>query len=153
MSSSESEYNHVEKRIEEQIGYYSEQSKKNKNRFYFYSTAIIILSALIPVLNSINIFEDQLRILISFSGAAISIFGSILSLRKHQELWIKYRNTTELLKRELSLYYSKVSIYESDDSAKTLCLVCENILASENSYWLDLHKSVNYNNDSSSTRS
>ena len=100
-------------------------------------------NALIPVITlSIDSTGVQKYIVASLSAVA-TILSSILMLKKTRDTWVEYRFTCEALKREQAMFETKSGKYAgmAFQAFQSFVTSCENIMASENSTWLDLIKS------------
>ena len=131
----ENEY--IEQRVNDQIDWYSQKSKINKNCHNWSKGLIITFSALIPfAAGFISIETKWLIYIIAILGFLISILTGISSLLKFQEKWIKYRTTSETLKHEKFLYLTKSGPYDNTDNAfKIFVNRIENLISKENSAW------------------
>lgn len=134
--------NYISERLEPQIKWYDEKSISCNKNYKRLSIATLILTALIPVLVVFaDFFPILIKILIALSGSAATVIGGIISLCKYQDLWIKYRNTCETLKKELYLFRTQSGCYTNCKISETIFISnCENIISSENDYWLDVYK-------------
>ena len=130
-------YEFMRDRLEDQINYYSKQSGKNKKKYFTSQTIIIVLGIIIPVVNFIAISGNgtTLFLLISTILASIIAFTAALSqLNKHYEIWLNYRSTLELLKREKSLYQNNAGGYANlneVDKKRVFVERVEELLSSE----------------------
>lgn len=132
-------------RVEAQLNYFERNSSRNKKAFYLAQTFAIIGAASVPVLLSFTDEVAELRYIASFLGGATAVVSSIITLRKQQEMWIKYRTTAEALQREKFLYLTRTGAYSAppdttprqaqDHAYHTLVLRVEEVLSTENSGW------------------
>jgi len=137
------EQNYEDGRLEEQLRWHSKKARDNKLRFRFYQIMIMLISATIPLVNLINDFDLQTRILSALLGAAILIITGITQLEKYQENWIVYRTTAELLKKEKYFYKNGASEYANlDTNAKRKLLVerIESLISSETNKYFLIHQ-------------
>ena len=90
--------NYEDVRLDEQLKWHSRKARQNKLRYRFYQITIMIISAIIPLVNLIEIpaIDTETRIISSILGAAILIITGLTQLEKYQENWIIYRTTAEL---------------------------------------------------------
>src|SRR5918995_4816567 len=108
---------YIEKRYKKQLQYYEKHSSDNRVRFYISQIVIIVVSALIPIINTIpsestNI--DAIKMASSIFGFIIIVATGFLQLTKSQENWISYRSTAELLKSEYNLFKMKSGDYSDE---------------------------------------
>ena len=110
---------YIEKRYKPQLQYYEKHSSDNRLRFYISQIVIIVVSALIPIINTIpsdneNGNIDAIKMASSIFGFIIIVATGFLQLTKSQENWISYRSTAELLKSEYNLFKMKSSGYSNE---------------------------------------
>ena len=108
---------YIEKRYKPQLQYYEKHASDNRVRFYISQIVIIVVSALIPIINTIpsNIDNmDAIKMASSIFGFIIIIATGFLQLTKSQENWISYRSTAELLKSEYHLFKMKSGDYSDE---------------------------------------
>lgn len=133
-------------RIDDQLRYFENNSAKNKRSFYLAQTLAIVGAAAVPVLLNFADAYPVLQQVAAVTGGATAVISSMISLRKQQEMWIKYRTTAESLQREKFTYLARTGIYapqagdsntkSSEEHAfQTLVLQVESILSTENSGW------------------
>jgi hypothetical protein len=133
---------YVDKRLENQIAWYEKKASENKNRFHYFQVIIIVASAIIPLVNLIDI-PLQTRVTSAILGAIITGITALTQLKKYQENWLIYRSTEESLKREKFLFLNSAGNYPnlSDDvKDKTLVESVEAILSSETSKFFAMHQ-------------
>lgn len=132
------EKEYFEKRLDEQIKWYSKKSKSSQSMFRLLTISQIICSALIPIF-AVTTLEDQVKkIIIVILGAVITVISGLISLNHYQENWIKYRSTAEFLKQEKYLYLTQSSIYSNNESEHRFQLLVErveNSVSNENMNW------------------
>lgn len=151
------------KRFCQSVIWYNKEAKKNKRRYFVFSTLTIILPTAVTFLNSFpDIFTNGYKIIkisVTAISAAAAIMSSMLSLFKFQHKWIQFRGTSEELQTELSLFISKSGAY-SDESLKEqvdesedltedrltelrenqFLVSIEKIMIKEQTQWVNLHK-------------
>ncbi len=132
------DFDYIKERLDEQITWYSKESRKNKKRYSALNTIEIALAVSIPILTS---FVDQhtlIKFAIALCGGLIAFIEGIGKIYNHKELWTKYRMTSEFLKREKILFISKSGPYHSSPVISDLIVRCEKIMEEENSVWIEL---------------
>lgn len=99
------EKEYLEKRVDNQINWYSNKSSTNKKLHYWTKGLMIIFSIAIPFVAGIN---DQdaypLNLALGMLGGLVAILTGLSALLKFQEKWAEYRITAEGLKREKHVY-------------------------------------------------
>ena len=108
---------YIEKRYKQQLQYYEKHSSDNRVRFYISQIVIIVVSALIPIINTIpseNANINAIKMASSIFGFIIIVATGFLQLTKSQENWISYRSTAELLQSEYNLFKMKSGDYSDE---------------------------------------
>ncbi|MBK6483126.1 MAG: DUF4231 domain-containing protein [Chitinophagaceae bacterium] len=139
---------YLKNRYEDQMNYYSKKAAENKDKYRKYQWALIILSALTPViaaLDSIPIKLDfinvdisvQTKMIVVTISAIVAILTTGLKTFNYFELWVTYRRTNEELKREIYYYNFYVGPYGLPDINRESLFVMqvENILDKEHGQW------------------
>jgi len=108
---------YIDKRYKKQLQYYEKHASDNRVRFYISQIVIIVVSALIPIINTIpsdNTNINAIKMASSIFGFIIIIATGFLQLTKSQENWISYRSTAELLQSEYHLFKMKSRDYSDE---------------------------------------
>jgi hypothetical protein len=108
---------YIEKRYKKQLQYYEKHASDNRVRFYISQIVIIIVSALIPIINTIPSEKadiNAIKMASSIFGFIIIVATGFLQLTKSQENWISYRSTAELLQSEYHLFKMKSGDYSDE---------------------------------------
>lgn len=127
---------YLEKRVDNQVSWYSKKSAVLKKRHYTLRIVVILISVILPFLT--GIMSDKtpyIKIAIAAGSLIIAFFEGISSLYKYQEQWLTYRNTAESLKREKILFLTKSGPYEKSQALSLLVNRCEGIMSEENQTW------------------
>ena len=129
-------------RIDQQLSWLSNSSKKNKQGYMRYRISGILLGALITVLapyaGTQSAYSRWIPPILQIAGAGVAIAGSLLALNQHQENWLRYRLLKEALEREKMLYLTRSQdVYASDESEAfhTFVRRAEAIMAEERTAW------------------
>lgn len=133
---------YIKNRLDDQLQYYENNSKGNKNRYHGFQVLIIVSGALIPIINSIDYAGIEIRVVSAVLGSVILGITSVLQLKKYQENWILYRSTAEVLKKEKQFFLNQVGDYSGlTDERRHKLLVerIEAILSSENTKFIVTH--------------
>lgn len=130
-----SEY--VENRYKGQLGYYDKAAGKNQKKYRTCQWALIILSALTPILVALDTTWMYQKITVVIVSATVAILTTGLKTFQYQELWVSYRSTYEQLEPELHYYSFGVGPYSSADTDKEALFVnrVEAILDKEHASW------------------
>lgn len=112
---------YIETRVTDQLGYYQRAANRAKRWHMFTQTTIVVLGLLIPVLANLNaeLFagETGKTVVITVVSLGLAITTGIANFRKFGDLWLGYRTTEELLKRELFLFTANAGNYRDDENA------------------------------------
>jgi hypothetical protein len=129
----ESEY--LEKRLEDQINWYSAKSSYCQSRYKVLRIIEIVLAAFIPFLSGLGDKVPYGAWIIGSLGVAITISTAAGSLFKYHENWIQYRATSEALKHEKYLYLAQVAPYDGANAFQVAVQRIEGLISNENSTW------------------
>ena len=126
---------YILKRIIPQMQWYSRKIQECRKKYYHWMTAIILLSAVIPIA---SVFADGTlwgKIPIAALGAAVTAGNSFLVLYNYKDLWLTYRNIHEALLRIVYCYFNNAGAFSGNapQEEKDLLFVntCEEQLSSE----------------------
>lgn len=129
-------------RIDQQLRWLSNSSKKNKQAYMRYRISGILLGALITVLapyaGTQSAISRWVPPILQIAGAGVAIVGSLLALNQHQENWLRYRLLKEALEREKLLYLTgSQETYASGgaDAFHEFVRRAEAIMAEERTAW------------------
>lgn len=129
---------YIKDRIEGQIKWYSGKSGSAQKRYKRLKVITLLCAVLIPFLTGLVDEFAWLKYVIGGLGVLIAAIEGIQSLYKHRELWLEYRGTSEALKREKFFFQTLSGDYtEAPDPFKLLVLKSEQIMAGEQSGWID----------------
>jgi hypothetical protein len=127
---------YIKDRLEDQITWYGDKSKRNKKWFKALSIIEVIAATTIPFLAGyINDKTPALNVIIGLLGVIIAIISGLISLNRFQELWIQYRTTCESLKHHKYLYISESKPYHGEDAFQLLVENVEALVSKENTKW------------------
>ena len=131
------EEEYIEKRVNDQIQWYSKKSAINKNYHLSTRGLVIVFAALIPfAAGFITEKTIQLNYVIAVLGVLTAIFTGLSELLKFQEKWIEYRITSEKLKHEKILFKTNSGPYNRTlNQFKFFVSRIENLINKENSAW------------------
>lgn len=127
---------YIKERLDDQIDWYSQKSKRSQNWFKTLRIIEILAAATIPFLAGYTTdTTPELKVIIGLLGVVIAFVAGIISLSKFQEIWIEYRTTSETLKHHKYLYLTKSTPYDADDAFQALVQTVEALISKENSNW------------------
>lgn len=124
------EQEYIEKRVQDQIQWYSDKSGWNQKWYKRLKIIELVGAVSIPFLVTfINDFY------IGLIGAIVAVVAGLLSIYKYQENWIKYRTTSESLKHQLYLFQTKAEPYNDEQAFSNFVHTIERLISKENSEW------------------
>ncbi|MBC6721369.1 DUF4231 domain-containing protein [Treponema sp. Marseille-Q4130] len=132
------ENDYLENRIKDQINFYENKSKLNKNCYYVSKFFEICSGVSIPLISGHFMDKNWAGLVIAILGVLIAISASMNGVIKYQEKWIYYRTTIEQLKREREFFLTRTGVYLEKELPSSFNLFvenCENIMSSENNAW------------------
>ncbi|CCL24707.1 DUF4231 domain-containing protein [Clostridioides difficile] len=134
-----SEEQYLENRVNKQINWYSSKSSNIKKKFFTIQVIEIIIAGIITALSKFSFENEHIADIITILSIVVIIFSSLRNLFKWQDLWIKYRYTAELLKREKFLFLTRTNIYINENAFNLFTERIEDILNRENENWTELN--------------
>lgn len=138
------EQQYLVKRVDDQISWYSKESKKSQSYYKIINITVMIATLLISAGAGFNYFNEPLIPVIL--GLIASSLEFTLKMNKYQEKWILYRSTCEELKREKYMYLTKSGIYAIDENSFNKFVErVETITAVEQALWRTKEKDINTN--------
>lgn len=128
---------YIEKRVDDQIKWHDEKSKKAQKYYKTFQIIEIVLATMIPLLAGYTSSYKQASFIVGLLGAVIAVIESVTKLYKFHENWIQYRTTCEMLKYQKHLYLTGSAPYNNEDETVDNVFVrtIENIISSENNQW------------------
>lgn len=134
---------YIELRLDAQLVYFEKNSARYKRSYYLAQTFAVVGAASVPVLLNWAEAVPALKGVAGVTGAATAVVSSMLTLRKQQELWIKFRATAEQLQSEKFAYLTRTGVYAAEPPApdaekrafQNLVARVEAILTNENTGW------------------
>jgi hypothetical protein len=125
----------VEKRLADQLAWYSQKSRAARRAFKRIKVVEIISAALIPFFTGQT--WPYVNYMIGGLGVLITVLEGVLHLNQYQENWTNYRNTAESLKHEKFLFLAKAGPYANIADVKIeLAQRVEALISQENSQWV-----------------
>ena len=116
------EETYLKERVDNQLKFYENSATKAKSAYTCMQRNIIVLGVLVPVFINlpyewIGITDMPVKILVTIMSVTLAILNGLLNFGKHQDLWLSYRLTEELLKQEKFLFLTGAEPYQERDSA------------------------------------
>nr|WP_319377492.1 DUF4231 domain-containing protein [uncultured Methanoregula sp.] len=143
-------------RLEAQLRYYSQSSRKNRLWYKWLKVAEIIAAAAIPLV--VVIFPTPkcsdppvtAAFIAALLGMLIVILEGFQGLNQYQHNWITFRSTAEDLKHEKYLWLAKAGPYANTANPDTLLAErIESLISREHSKWISSREREPKNNSES----
>lgn len=132
------EEEYLKDRLENQIRWYSDNSKLNKRWYQSLKTSEIVLAAITPFIVALVDNDNSLKFIAGAMSIIIAILAGLLTAFKFHEKWIQYRTTCENLRHEKFLFATKSGIYATDNNFSVFVERVEFIISKENSDWTQI---------------
>ncbi|HYJ88518.1 MAG TPA: DUF4231 domain-containing protein [Pyrinomonadaceae bacterium] len=130
---------YIEKRLQDQIDWYSRRSSTSQATFKTLRRMEIVAAALIPFLSGLAISDGRYRLALTIAigvlGLVVTVIAGFLSLGRYQENWTDYRTTSESLRKEKFLFETRVEPYGGEDAFNLLVQRVETLISKENTNW------------------
>lgn len=135
----EDEY--IEKRLDDQIDWYSKKSTGYQKSYKLWQIVKIVAALSIPVLTMWLEEHPDLKYVIGVLGVVVAFVEGLSKIYNHKELWMTYRMTSEQLKREKMLFLTRSEPYNVENPFPLLVKRSEKLMIEENSIWTETIKS------------
>lgn len=126
---------YLDQRLEDQIKWYDNKSRKAQGNYKFIRVGEIVCAASIPLLSGLSVAREVTVPLTGFLGAAVAVMTALLGLYQFQEHWIEYRTTCEALRHEKFLFLTRTAPYNVPDPFALLVQRVESFISKENVTW------------------
>ncbi len=124
-------------RLEEQIAWYSRNSRSNQRWFKWLKMAEIIAASLIPFAAGFG----APALLTGGLGALIVVLEGLQGLNQYQNNWTTYRSTAEELKHEKYLWLATAGPYASAERPDALLAErVESLISREHARWVSVRE-------------
>lgn len=131
---------YLKDRIDDQIAWYGNRSRQNKNWYRRLRFISIVVALAIPILTGLlgsgKVDDSVLKIIIAVAGALIGLIEGLMGLNKYHDLWTTYRVTAEGLKYHRYLFAAGAAPYDAANAFQLFVQAAEGLMASERSNWL-----------------
>jgi hypothetical protein len=130
---------YLTERVNDQLQYYEKAANRAKRAYKWMQSAVIVLSLIVPV--AVNLPEEwgtgvdislEIKIAVTLMSLTVAILNGLLNFGKQGDMWLSYRMTEELLKREKFMYLAAAGKYEDKQTAFTeFVTTVESIISAE----------------------
>lgn len=135
------EKEYITSRVDEQIKWYDEKSKKAQRYYKKLTYVILISSAIIPLATNLLANSIWTKLFISILGISTTLSQGIINLNDYNQNWIEYRTVCETLKKEKYMYLTQAGVYsDNEESFKFFAERVESIISQENVNWANIKK-------------
>lgn len=111
---------YLDTRVKEQLSYYEGAANKAKKAHHRAQTTIIVFGVLVPVIVNIpNTFLSAglVTLVVTVMTLVIAVLTGLSNFRKWGDLWLSFRMTEELLKREKFAFLTGSGDYQDRETA------------------------------------
>ncbi|NMO93522.1 DUF4231 domain-containing protein [Actinomycetospora sp. TBRC 11914] len=122
-------------RLEDQLRWYSQASRRAKSSFQRLKVAELIVGATVPVVAALQVPAAITAVL----AALVVIAEGVQQLFGWQRDWLGYRGVLQSLKREKFLFLAHAGPYTGPDRTGVLAARIETLMAQEHSSWTENH--------------
>ena len=132
---------YLQKRYYPETKWYNQKSLYNQNRYKTLQVALIVLSALTPILILIDFRVPNPKIIPVATSVLVAILSATLKTFKFEENWLNYRTTCETLTKEIFFYQAKLHEYKDVADPEGMFVErVEALISRENTLWLSTAK-------------
>lgn len=128
----------------DKIDFLNTFANRNRYKFFFCRRALIILSALLPLVALVPSEFNEYKVVVSgFLGVLISITTGLYSLSRYHENWLSYRLACEQIVAELDQYLALKageSEKHADENFRNFIQRIENIDMAQVEQWKGIFK-------------
>ena len=136
---------YLKERYYDQINWYDRKSLTNKKWYERLQFALIIFSALTPVLIAISMQPSieswWLRWSPIITSVIVSMLTGVIKTFKFQENLLNYRTICETLRKEIHFFEADIGDYKDVENKYALFIEkVENLISRENTLWTNIVK-------------
>jgi Mg2+/citrate symporter len=124
---------YISKRFEPERKWYSQKARENKKWMNILNVIVIFTGATTPILAALQFTPATV-----FISAITTLCFSVLRFFKFDELWLNYRSTSEMLKKEEQHFRTLTGPYADVINPEKLFVErTESLISKEQSVWLN----------------
>ena len=126
---------YLQSRYQDQVSWYEHMATFNKKLTLFSTSALVVVSALLPV--GIASLPQGFQIINLIGALVVAMLVVITRVFRFEERWVNYRSTVELLKREKLMFDTRTGEYAETDYPEGMFVhKVESFISRENTLWL-----------------
>lgn len=127
---------YIKERLEDQIDWYSNKSKRAQTWFKSLRIIEICAAASIPFLVGYVTAETPgIKAMVGLLGVVVAVIAGVISINKFQEIWVQYRTTAEILTHHKYLFQTGSPPYDGENAFSLLVETTETLMGQENASW------------------
>ena len=144
---------YLKDRVDDQLAYYGNAANSAKWKYQWMQSLIIVFGLIVPVLVNLPTewefggvrqdFSARIDLIVTVFSLAVAILTGLLNFKKFGELWLSYRMTEELIKRQKYLFLTRSGNYAGDNAFNEFVQTIETLISSEHNQF---HALVQENN-------
>lgn len=122
--------------------YYSTRAGDYQKRFKALKFLSLLATACVPAAAAV-LSDAALKPAVTALGVLVAAVEGWLMIAQYPQMWVSYRASAELLKREQSLFLARGGEYTGLDDATALRLLAERaetIVSAENNQWVETQR-------------
>ncbi|HTF66784.1 MAG TPA: DUF4231 domain-containing protein [Edaphobacter sp.] len=133
--------------VRQAIEFYERSASRYRRAFIGVKTLQLFITAFLTIVTLFQkgFIHDNQSLLTGISGASLLALEGIQQTLQLQPLWVKYRGTYNILRREQMLYENDAGPYkgnlaEGETSLRLFTERADSIIGAENSDWMNLQE-------------
>lgn len=131
------EEEYIRNRLDNQIQWYDKKSQSHQKWYKFLQILELTAGFSIPIFTTLKI--DCFEVWVTICSGLILLSEGLIALYNHQNNWIDYRKTSELLKHEKYMHSTNTGVYSNKAVPfKLLVERVETLISSENINWANM---------------
>jgi hypothetical protein len=128
---------YLAERVDDQIKWYGDKGRRNKQAHHLLRVVEISAAALIPFLAGyVGEPSSGVKFTVGLLGVVVAVAAGLLALYKLQENWLQYRATCEALKHEKFCFLARAAPYDTAQAFPLFVMRVEGVISQENSNWV-----------------
>lgn len=131
------EEEYIKGRLDNQIQWYDKKSQTHQSWYKGLKILELTSGFSIPIFTTLKI--NRFEVWVTILSGLILLSEGLIALYNHQNNWIDYRRTSELLKHEKYMHSTNTGVYSNETIPfKLLVERVETLISSENINWANM---------------